>query len=185
MITGVGGVSPANVAGQWVCQLHGWPLWSQLADWVWSGEVDINRTDNCNMECDAAVIMYLRSVELPADYIKDVEYGRDFVGYTDFNHSAHFLARYCSIQSSIIQASTQQELGFTIWNSLVHGHPIKGIRAFSNPTATDRHVVCFVRIDSQYVYHHDPWTGTIVREDYETAFSWHKDYLQRIHAVKR
>lgn len=164
----------------WHLELNPWPYWGQLVDWTADAQPDENRSNNCGPESLAMCLKYLTGVELPSDYVKDVEYGEGFVGYTDTTHLERFLLRYANTHSRTIQVGSMRELLYAEWRHLLGGRPAIGLFSFSRPGAADGHFRPVVGMDMHSVYTADPWTAKRRREGYAEHWAWSKGILTLI-----
>lgn len=176
---GAGGVAPS-----WSLHLQPYPLWGQNVDWTWQGGPDVNHTDNCLPESVAMALMYLREVELPAAFVKDVEYGQDYTGYTDLMHAADFLLRVGHMGSKQHYAATAKEWQYLMWRALDKGHPFLGVYAFSKPGANDGHCRGTVYMDASTIRTADPWTAMLRVESYADNWAWSQGWALEVEAVR-
>lgn len=159
------------------CELTPWHYWSQLTDWVWRGGIDNNKSMNCLPESISMSLKYITDVELPAAYIKDVEYGTDYTGYTYFDAAQHFLRHYCGIATEVIWAESQDQYTYHVWDYICHGFCICDDRYFTAPGSTDRHIMPVVGIKQDVIVHADPWQGIPIFQSYADSWNWSTGWL--------
>ena len=178
--------SPSLLGGGtgWRVHLPGWPLWGQNVDWTWQGATDVNRAENCIPEEVAAAIMYLRHVELPASFVKDVEYGESYTGYTDFEHAMDFLKRVGHVASHVALSDTAEQWHWYMWDALRRGKPYLGLYYFTANPFSGGHCRATIYMDASTIITADPWTASTRTEDYATNWAWAKGGAIVIDAVR-
>lgn len=159
-------------AKPWLVQLSPWPIWGQLVDWTADSQPDENKTHNCLPESMAECIKYVSGIELPADYIKDVEYGEAYIGDTTFDKAAWFLERYC--ESPCIAWSTQDNRRtlYHVWDALVHGYPCVGLFQYGGVAGGANHCMPYVYLTADTIKVSDPWSASLITWDYPTHDAW-------------
>lgn len=156
----------------WRVGLSPWPIYGQLADWTADAAPDENRANNCVPESIAMCIKYITGVELPADYIKDVEYGEGYQGYTSFSKASWFLSRFCEIPNGIWEAPHNAGALWHVWNALRQGHPCIGLFEYNGKSSGLRHVMPYIYLDAHTVKVVDPWRAEVLTWDYATHDRW-------------
>lgn len=169
-------------AGAWSCSLYPFPVWGQNVDWTADGRPDENKAHNCLPESVAMCLKHLTGIELPADFIKDVEYGEGYTGDTDFNHAQSFLTRHCDTRSHQWSASGNSDTLWHVWNGLHRGFPVIGLFRYGGTPTGYPHCCPYIYLDATTVKVVDPWDAIIRSWTYDEHAAWSANYgltLQR------
>lgn len=140
--------------------LKPWPAYNQRKGLAFDDDKKSENADNnCGPTSVAMCLKYLTGVEIPADFIKDVMYGPEYLGYTYDNELRAFLEKRCDIPCEAHSGTSKTLLRPTVEAAIDAGYPIIVLYFWKLDTYEGGHWAPVIAYDEAGCTRQDPWTG--------------------------
>lgn len=152
-----------------------WPLKDQLNDWTLDdGGMNPNAENNCGPASVAMCVKYLTGLDLPSDFIKDVLYGENFLGYTFMNHLANFMQERAATRCELHSGDAHTLLQPIVRRSIDQGFPVIVLYFWRLEEPQSGHFAPVIGYDEGGCTRANPWGGKLEYWGWPMFEEWQK-----------